>query len=163
MLQMIGKLDLPECLLPLPPCIFFELKQHNIAPLSWGVASTAITKLYHHEMANQIPELLYCAGHWKADWIASKIYSSWYGTHGAKGVKIEDGEVGTVVPKPRKCHCSGTTSAEKNGKRQKPEEMANQQRYVVVYHPPPPCPDFPFETAFPIITYQLKMYHSPSH
>jgi hypothetical protein len=61
--------------------IFHQLDAYGVAPKSWGVAGLQVTKQFYNEMDTQIPEMRLCAGHWKAEYLATHIYPSWYSSH----------------------------------------------------------------------------------
>lgn len=70
--------------------VFFQLRDHNKHPKTWGAAGIDIVRAFCEEMEHQFPELALCADHWKAQYLASKNYSSWYSTHGKPpAVKVE--------------------------------------------------------------------------
>lgn len=75
--------------------IFFQFQTQGIAPEKWGQAGVDIHGWYNTEMARQIPEMRLCADSWKAQHLATHMYSSWYNTHGRTRkpvVKAEGGE-----------------------------------------------------------------------
>jgi hypothetical protein len=43
-------------------------------------------------MEQQYPELALCADSWKAKYVATQNYSSWYNTHGKTVIKVEDSD-----------------------------------------------------------------------
>lgn len=70
--------------------VFFQLRDHNKHPKTWGAAGVDVVRAFYEEMERQFPELALCADHWKAQYIATKNYSSWYSTHGKlPTVKVE--------------------------------------------------------------------------
>jgi hypothetical protein len=80
--------------------IWFQLLEHDLAPETWGVASLNVSKQYNEEMLRQAPELGYCDDNWKAQYIGTQNYSSWYATHGARKVmkiKGETTDLGTAM------------------------------------------------------------------
>lgn len=71
--------------------VFFQLRDHDKHPKTWGAAGIDVVRAFCKEMECQFPELALCADHWKAQYLASKNYSSWYATHGKQlpTVKVE--------------------------------------------------------------------------
>lgn len=84
--------------------IFQELVARKIAPLTWGIIRGPASKYYHREMNAAFPILGLCTNRWKGDKLASKIYSSWYGTHGkvVHQLKSEDNELDNTSPVQRR-------------------------------------------------------------
>jgi hypothetical protein len=70
--------------------MFFQLCELKKHPKTWGAAGTDILRTYCQEMEQQFSELALCADSWKAKYIATQNYSSWYNSHGKTAVKIED-------------------------------------------------------------------------
>ncbi|KAJ3911923.1 hypothetical protein F5877DRAFT_85393 [Lentinula edodes] len=68
--------------------LLFELLKQGKLPLKWSMASNDVKIWFYTEMARQIPELRYCADHWKTQEIATTIYPGWISRHGGGSVKI---------------------------------------------------------------------------
>jgi hypothetical protein len=97
--------------------IFFLLANNDMVPKTWGVAGAAICKQYNTEMAVQVQEMCYCADSWKAHYLATQIYPSWYASHGNKvrKVKSEDlikseGVSGNNLKVTSKCSSTETSN-----------------------------------------------------
>jgi hypothetical protein len=70
--------------------MFFQRRDLKKHPKTWGTAGTEILRAYCQETEQQFPELAFCADSWKANYIATLNYSSWYNTHGKTIMKVED-------------------------------------------------------------------------
>lgn len=73
--------------------IWRGLHSRNAAPEKWGDASKDVRDGYYHEMENEFYPLRLCDNHWKAQAIATIIYSQWHGYFVVKkreGVKEEE-------------------------------------------------------------------------
>jgi len=65
----------------------------SAAPEKWGDASKEVREQYYLEMETEFEVLRYCEGHWKAQAVATSIYSQWYSVFVKKrngAVKEED-------------------------------------------------------------------------
>ncbi|KDQ07817.1 hypothetical protein BOTBODRAFT_59750 [Botryobasidium botryosum FD-172 SS1] len=58
--------------------VWQKLLNHGLAPVKWGDAAIDACNYYRSEMYAAYPELRLCGRHWKVDYIAYCIYSSWY-------------------------------------------------------------------------------------
>lgn len=81
--------------------LLFELLKQGKLPLKWSMASNDVKIWFYTEMARQIPELRYCADHWKTQEIATTIYPGWISRHGGGSavkteVKTEDDTIDAV-------------------------------------------------------------------
>lgn len=60
----------------------------NRAPTTWGKADMEIFRHFRHEMRFKFPEFALCENDWKADYLATTHYPSWYSNH-VRGVTIK--------------------------------------------------------------------------
>lgn len=97
--------------------LWFTLLKKSIHPPRWGEVTAEADEIYKNGMAKVLPEMQYCEDHWKATYLATHCYPSWYNNHVKKkaiiGIKLEptaeDTEVATkkrqsediVVPSKR--------------------------------------------------------------
>ena len=51
------------------------------APSSWGKADAETASVYRREMRSKFFEFALCENDWKADFLATESYSSWYSNH----------------------------------------------------------------------------------
>jgi hypothetical protein len=72
--------------------MFFQLRDLKKHPKTWGAAGTEVLRAYCQEMEQQYPVLALCADSWKAKYVATQNYSSWYNTHGKTVIKVEDSD-----------------------------------------------------------------------
>jgi hypothetical protein len=63
----------------------------NRAPATWGKADVDILRHFHCEMRVKFSEFAFCENDWKADYLASTHYPSWYSNH-VRGVMIKEAE-----------------------------------------------------------------------
>ncbi|KAH9021529.1 hypothetical protein EDB84DRAFT_1620348 [Lactarius hengduanensis] len=73
--------------------IWHGLLLRKAAPPTWGGAPMDVREHYYYDMEVEFEVLRYCEGHWKAQAIATSIYSQWHGTFVKKrgaAVKEED-------------------------------------------------------------------------
>jgi len=71
----------------------FVRDAHHL-PLTWGVAAADVSDFYRVEMVRRCPELLLCEDDWKANYLATQLFSTFNRTHGAgKKIKKEAKEV----------------------------------------------------------------------
>ena len=61
----------------------------NHAPTTWGKADMDILCHLHREMHVKFPEFALCENDWKADYLATTHYPSWYSNH-VRGVAIKE-------------------------------------------------------------------------
>jgi len=61
----------------------------NRAPTTWGKADMEILRHFYREMRVKFPEFALCENDWKADYLASTHYPSWYSNH-VRGVMIKE-------------------------------------------------------------------------
>jgi hypothetical protein len=66
------------------------------APTTWGKADIETSRHFHREMRVKFPELALCENDWKADYLATTHYPSWYSNH-VKGVTIKDETEGVDI------------------------------------------------------------------
>ena len=59
--------------------IWLSFTELRIAPSKWGQCTIQTRQYYCREMGIRFPELLLCELDWKADQVATQIYSGWYG------------------------------------------------------------------------------------
>jgi hypothetical protein len=64
--------------------IWRSLYERGIAPETWGQATKEVREEYCREMESEYPVLRLCNNHWKANTIATAIYSQWYRTYDKK-------------------------------------------------------------------------------
>lgn len=58
---------------------FLGLLRDNKAPACWGSAPLSVRNQLINTLENVFPFLRFCAGHWKANQVATNSYSQWYG------------------------------------------------------------------------------------
>ena len=58
--------------------IWRSLYERGMAPTTWGNARMEVHEEYFREMETEYPVLRLCSHHWKANAIATAIYSQWY-------------------------------------------------------------------------------------
>jgi hypothetical protein len=75
--------------------IWSTLLSLNRAPTTWGKADMEIFRYFHYEMRVKFPEFAFCENDWKADYLATTHYSSWYSNR-VKGVTMKE-EAGEAV------------------------------------------------------------------
>jgi hypothetical protein len=68
--------------------LWSSLLSLNRAPTTWGKADIEILRHFRREMRVKFPEFALCENDWKADYLATIHYPSWYSNH-VKGVKIK--------------------------------------------------------------------------
>ena len=64
--------------------IWRSFYERGIAPETWGQATKEVREEYWREMENEYHVLRFCNNHWKANAIATSIYSQWYRTYDKK-------------------------------------------------------------------------------
>ena len=69
--------------------IWSSLLLLNHAPTTWGKANMEILQHFHREMRVKFPEFGLCENDWKADYLATTHYPSWYSNH-VRGVTINE-------------------------------------------------------------------------
>ncbi|KAH8113020.1 hypothetical protein DFH11DRAFT_1878619 [Phellopilus nigrolimitatus] len=79
--------------------IFHKLLAFKKAPSTWSIAGNDVKDHYANEMESKFPELRFCADQWKAQYIATQIYSSWSSNHLGKdtSIKMEQEEGGNAA------------------------------------------------------------------
>ncbi|KDQ14421.1 hypothetical protein BOTBODRAFT_174626 [Botryobasidium botryosum FD-172 SS1] len=55
--------------------IIYHLLQKGVAPDVWGVAGDSAARIFQSRMYTRFPDLRLCDGHWKVEYIATKLYS----------------------------------------------------------------------------------------
>jgi len=65
-------------------CIWRSLYERGIAPESWGKATKEVRDEFCREMETEYFVLRLCDNHWKANALATTIYSQWYRTYNKK-------------------------------------------------------------------------------
>ena len=61
--------------------IWRSLYERGIAPETWGQATKEVREEYFQDMESNYPVLRLCDNHWKANSLATTIYSQWYKTY----------------------------------------------------------------------------------
>jgi hypothetical protein len=69
--------------------IWSSLLSRNRAPTTWGKAEMEVLQHFRREMRVKFSEFSLCENDWKADYLATTHYPSWYSNH-VKGVVIKD-------------------------------------------------------------------------
>ena len=64
--------------------IWRSFYEQGIAPETWGQATMEVRDEYCQEMESKYPVLRFCDNHWKANAIATAIYSQWHQTYNRK-------------------------------------------------------------------------------
>jgi hypothetical protein len=59
-------------------CIWRSLYERGLAPSTWGQATMQVRDEFCREMEREYPVLRFCDNHWKANALATAIYSQWY-------------------------------------------------------------------------------------
>ncbi|KIY42862.1 hypothetical protein FISHEDRAFT_63136 [Fistulina hepatica ATCC 64428] len=62
--------------------IFYLLRDRGLAPVTWGQATPPVITCYCNQLILKCPEMSYCTENWKAMFLATEIYPSWYKVHG---------------------------------------------------------------------------------
>jgi hypothetical protein len=70
--------------------IWRSLYDRGIAPETWGQATKDVRDEYCREMESEYPVLRFCSNHWKANALATAVYSQWYRTYDRKMKPSED-------------------------------------------------------------------------
>ncbi|KIM36422.1 hypothetical protein M413DRAFT_31660 [Hebeloma cylindrosporum] len=65
--------------------LWFEMVEKGRAPPKWSEAAADVKSFYYAAMDESCQEMRYCHNHWKAQYLATKNYSSFYNNHGRKG------------------------------------------------------------------------------
>lgn len=76
--------------------LWASLNSVGKAPKTWGKVDSAVAAQYRNEMERKFPELRLCDNSWKADFIATLNYPSWYNNN----VEKEDHLKRTSVDPP---------------------------------------------------------------
>ena len=69
--------------------IWSSLLSLNRAPTTWGKADMETLHYFRREMRVRFPEFALCENDWKADYLATTHYPSWYSNH-VKGATIKE-------------------------------------------------------------------------
>ena len=106
----------------------------GLTPETWGNISKEVRDHYVHEMETQWPVLRYCENHWKANKVATSIYSQWYHPYDKKmkELKAKNG------PSTKKCRMT-----EEPGVASSPSEVQDD------IAPAPTCETPPEDTTEP--------------
>lgn len=72
--------------------IWRSLYDRGIAPETWGQATKEVRGEYCREMESEYPVLRLCNNHWKANAVATAIYSQWYRTYDKKMKPCQDND-----------------------------------------------------------------------
>lgn len=71
--------------------LWFFIRDAHRLPLTWGVAAADIADFYRIEIARRCPEMLLCEDDWKANHLATQLFSTFKRSHGtAKSVKVKE-------------------------------------------------------------------------
>jgi hypothetical protein len=70
--------------------IWSSLLSLNRAPTTWGKADMETSCHFRHEMRVKFPEFALCENDWKADYLATTNYPSWYSNHVRGATKSEE-------------------------------------------------------------------------
>jgi hypothetical protein len=65
-------------------CIWRSLYERGIAPETWGKATKEVREEFCREMESEFFVLRLCDNHWKANALATTVYSQWYRTYDKK-------------------------------------------------------------------------------
>ncbi|KAK6993137.1 hypothetical protein R3P38DRAFT_3223708 [Favolaschia claudopus] len=91
------------------PDIFTDLARQGLLPaasLGWSQAGYKAKSLFYASIEKRFPDLRLCSNNWKADWIATHMYSNWKAAHGAKylqqSIKSEEDTPDISSPSPLK-------------------------------------------------------------
>ncbi|KAF8871857.1 hypothetical protein BD779DRAFT_1680061 [Infundibulicybe gibba] len=80
--------------------VFEQLLKSNVAPSTWSHGTPRVQNYFREEMYKNFPDLQLCENHWKADKIATNLYSGWFKRQKAHGVKVEPTDPGNLVNDP---------------------------------------------------------------
>ncbi|KAJ3816787.1 hypothetical protein F5880DRAFT_1618932 [Lentinula raphanica] len=69
--------------------LFGDFRDEGKAPAHWSQATHEISQRFFLELADQFPEVSYCANNWKAQKIATQIYPGWHTRHCPTAIKKE--------------------------------------------------------------------------
>src|SRR5260221_9866604 len=78
--------------------IWLSFTELRIAPSKWGQCMIQTRQYYCHEMGARFPELRLSELDWKADHVATQIYSGWYGKWLKRQEVNSDSEESEDVP-----------------------------------------------------------------
>jgi hypothetical protein len=106
--------------------LFFQLREVERHPKTWGTAGTETLRAYCQEMEQQFPELALCADSWKSKYIATQNYPSWYNSHGKSVVKVEVPDDNVEMDQPTKKRRSSKDDR-KSSKKLKSEYLQSKQ------------------------------------
>ncbi|KAH9025789.1 hypothetical protein EDB85DRAFT_1893701 [Lactarius pseudohatsudake] len=95
--------------------IWIHLYNRDLAPLTWGDASKAVQDEYYNNIEKKFKVLRYCKNHWKAQAVATAIYSQWHGAYHLKQskrtIKAEPANTDEPPTKRLKTETRGTSNA----------------------------------------------------
>jgi hypothetical protein len=72
--------------------IWQSLLSLSRAPTTWGKTDLEILRHFHREMRVKFPEFALCENDWKADYLATTHYPSWYSNHIRGSIIKEEAE-----------------------------------------------------------------------
>jgi hypothetical protein len=98
--------------------IWSSLLLLNRAPATWGKADMEIVHQFRSEMRVKFPEFALCENDWKADYLATTHYPSWYSNH-VRGVSFEDVDIGADRPAQSKRPAAERSTGEPKRKMKK--------------------------------------------
>ncbi|KAJ8094845.1 hypothetical protein PM082_010057 [Marasmius tenuissimus] len=58
--------------------LFLQFELAGIAPPKWGQATAHVKYSFYAQFESLFPEISYAKDHWKAEYLATHIYSNWY-------------------------------------------------------------------------------------
>ncbi|KAK7015857.1 hypothetical protein VNI00_019039 [Paramarasmius palmivorus] len=58
--------------------LFVQMELAGVAPAKWTAGPANVRQAFYHQLATLFPEIGYCDDSWKAEYLASRIYSNWY-------------------------------------------------------------------------------------
>ena len=104
----------------------------GMAPEKWGDVSKAVKDDYIHDMEREWSVLRYCEGHWKANYIATSIYSQWYHAYHKKTKRIKD-------------DCKEPKAKKRRMTSEEPRDASSPPAEPWADTPPPPICETPLE------------------
>lgn len=61
--------------------LFVDIANQGLAPAMWGQAGSIVTDGFNNEMCRHFLEFWLCTTGWKAQYLATQIYPTWFVTH----------------------------------------------------------------------------------
>jgi hypothetical protein len=104
--------------------LWFEMVEKGCALPRWSEAAADVKSFYYGGMDENCQEMRYCHNHWKAQYLATRNYSSFYNNHGHKGpsgVVKQEPDTAIVNAKFQKRSCGDIEGENKDKAPKKPK------------------------------------------